>query len=265
MGYSPTLGRFITRDPIGYVDGMNAYQFVRSNPARYLDPFGLQTTAPTTRPAAGGMIIWGIGDNEFEVEWSIQDTTGSATHNQFGTRGSGIFKTIKVKKGPKCGCDNLLWIQYTEARKNGQVYTPPNGFPWQGIDRYPAGGRPDREPYTFLPDEQEKVNQGNAYGGRVPGMYDPTGFDSTFVDWAASGGTHNWGQYSVVTLMCIKDGKAYSVGSYVFEYNVDAQGNLTFSGRPPTQDDLDKVGADFEKNNPEYLRDVYGGDVGMMR
>lgn len=109
------------------------------------------------------------------------------------------------------------------------------------------------------------MNKGDAYGGAVKGMYDPAGFDSVFVDWATSGGTRNWGQYSVVTLMCIKDGKAYSVGSFVFEYTVDGQGNLTFSGRPPTPEDLDKVRADFEKNNPEYLRDIHGGDVGMMR
>lgn len=125
MGYSPTLGRFINRDPVGYADGMNPYQAVRGSPTNFLDPVGLRTTAPTTKPAAGGTATWGSGDNEFEVEWSIVDTTGSATHKRFGTRGPGIFKTIKVKKGPKCGCDNLLWIQYTEARKDGKVYTPP--------------------------------------------------------------------------------------------------------------------------------------------
>ena len=32
MGYSTALGRFISRDPVGYVDGMNPYQAVRSSP-----------------------------------------------------------------------------------------------------------------------------------------------------------------------------------------------------------------------------------------
>jgi RHS repeat-associated protein len=39
--YSPTLGRFLQRDPIGYVDGMNLYQYVASGPQRYGDPEGL--------------------------------------------------------------------------------------------------------------------------------------------------------------------------------------------------------------------------------
>ena len=38
--YDPTTGRWLERDPIGYVDGMNMYQYVDSNPVRYLDPSG---------------------------------------------------------------------------------------------------------------------------------------------------------------------------------------------------------------------------------
>jgi RHS repeat-associated protein len=38
--YSPRLGRFISHDPMDYVDGMNMYQFVRGNPVNWVDPFG---------------------------------------------------------------------------------------------------------------------------------------------------------------------------------------------------------------------------------
>ena len=41
--YSPTLGRFMQRDPKGYVDGMNLYAYVKNNPLKYLDAMG--TTA----------------------------------------------------------------------------------------------------------------------------------------------------------------------------------------------------------------------------
>ena len=39
--YSPTLGRFLQRDPLGYVDGMNLYEYVGGNANNFIDPFGL--------------------------------------------------------------------------------------------------------------------------------------------------------------------------------------------------------------------------------
>ena len=39
--YHPTLGRWITRDPKGYVDGMSLYEYVGSGPVVGVDPMGL--------------------------------------------------------------------------------------------------------------------------------------------------------------------------------------------------------------------------------
>lgn len=38
--YSAELGRFLQRDPKGYVDGMNLYAYVMNNPLKYLDAMG---------------------------------------------------------------------------------------------------------------------------------------------------------------------------------------------------------------------------------
>jgi len=41
--YHPTLGRWLQRDPLGYVDGMSLYEYVGSNPMAYSDSLGTAT------------------------------------------------------------------------------------------------------------------------------------------------------------------------------------------------------------------------------
>lgn len=43
MAYSPTLGRWMQQDPVGYMDGANSYQVVMDSPVNYVDPLGLET------------------------------------------------------------------------------------------------------------------------------------------------------------------------------------------------------------------------------
>jgi hypothetical protein len=39
--YHPTLGRWVQRDPLGYVDGMSVYAYAKSGPTNARDPLGL--------------------------------------------------------------------------------------------------------------------------------------------------------------------------------------------------------------------------------
>ncbi len=50
--YVPGLGRWAERDPLTYVDGYNLLQYVSSNPAKFIDPFGLNPGIDSRADAA---------------------------------------------------------------------------------------------------------------------------------------------------------------------------------------------------------------------
>jgi RHS repeat-associated protein len=52
--YDAVLGRFVGRDPLEYVDGLNLYQYVRNRPIQLTDPFG---TSPAHIIRGGAYIL----------------------------------------------------------------------------------------------------------------------------------------------------------------------------------------------------------------
>ena len=64
--YSPSLGRFLQPDPIGYADDLNLYAYVGNNPVNFTDPSGLvanwaKGTALTGVNAATDFLTGGFG------------------------------------------------------------------------------------------------------------------------------------------------------------------------------------------------------------
>ncbi|MEM8835731.1 MAG: AHH domain-containing protein [Planctomycetota bacterium] len=73
--YDPHLGRWTTRDPAGYVDGMSLYMYVGGRPTKYFDPFGLM-----------GMFSWWGSDTR---------PTGEITYSR---KGENVYKTVHQEK-----------------------------------------------------------------------------------------------------------------------------------------------------------------------
>ena len=75
--YSPTLGRFLQTDPIGYVDDLNLYGYVGNNPLNRTDPTGLASVCASTTGSRIPSCVGVDGDGDGDVK--DQDLTRSQT------------------------------------------------------------------------------------------------------------------------------------------------------------------------------------------
>ena len=93
--YSPSLGRFLQSDPVGYSAESNLYAYAGNNPLSALDPLGLWTIQ------VGGQVnigFWGIGSLSFGVG-IVADSQGNAgTYWSFGL-GGGVGAYAKATLG----------------------------------------------------------------------------------------------------------------------------------------------------------------------
>ncbi|OJA03654.1 RHS repeat-associated core domain-containing protein, partial [Bathymodiolus thermophilus thioautotrophic gill symbiont] len=84
--YQPSLARFISQDPKGYIDGYNLYAYAKNNPLKYTDPFG--TTAQQTN--YDYQEEWGNWGNDDDWDnfgdtsyWDDGDDNSSDSQNNF--------------------------------------------------------------------------------------------------------------------------------------------------------------------------------------
>ncbi len=83
--YSPTLGRFLQTDPIGYGDGLNWYNYVGGDPVNATDPSGLcaKNEIEIDGECVSGVDVFGRSEKEVSVKGA-----GSVGGGRFWSGGS---------------------------------------------------------------------------------------------------------------------------------------------------------------------------------
>ncbi|MEM1109973.1 MAG: RHS repeat-associated core domain-containing protein, partial [Planctomycetota bacterium] len=101
----PQLARFVQRDPLGYVDGMSLYEYLRSAPTFWLDPTGQATTG------SGNPVNMAV------LNGALRDLLGKAGQRQLGriARKHGVSNSVArkiiaagVALGATCSANVLL-------------------------------------------------------------------------------------------------------------------------------------------------------------
>jgi RHS repeat-associated protein len=109
--YSPSTGRFLSEDLLGFSGGRNFYSYVGNNPTTLVDPVGLKSQGrqipgsetPFTNPNIHhyNCLAWGLGINQFWIQPSDPNDSPNVVFPVFGCAKIPCSKPNDCKKKVK--------------------------------------------------------------------------------------------------------------------------------------------------------------------
>jgi RHS repeat-associated protein len=196
--YSPELARFISKDPKGYVDGMNLYAYVKNNPLKYLDPMGTraiasrsddydvveQTIKFTNAQGQPSTLTYSTNSSDYNIETKTKNTVTT-----IGQIGKMSYSTIVNPSMTKATYSNSSYTKFSTGIEiiegNGKVspYNPSlakssvnkfSGYKSQEIGVYGNNSEYDRTKQTS--DALMKISE---WGGYMVVLHPAFGYFST--------------------------------------------------------------------------------------
>ncbi|HWV45083.1 MAG TPA: RHS repeat-associated core domain-containing protein, partial [Nitrospira sp.] len=157
--YSPSLGRFMQPDPIGYDDGLNIYAYVHGDPVNNTDPLGLETVvyvhgyAPVTDSAGDGGAGQDLQNERAAISAAVTERAKAAKIDDIP-----VIKVVGRRRIINIHNNNIVFIStgsdncqtvYVQCRVNREYY-------WR---RY---GRPANQNNNYSP-----TNPSTCEGGKM--------------------------------------------------------------------------------------------------
>lgn len=116
--YDPSVGQFVSQDPIGYISGQSLYGFVRNNPLRFTDPQGLYPGEDIVEffPDAFG------ADKDFwDNYWDMRDANTIGADKYFHCRAN----CEAARRGPGGALESWLLSEFRELTDEHIKGDPP--------------------------------------------------------------------------------------------------------------------------------------------